>query len=431
MQRITGRSFASLGIFSRSVADQAVLSASSFIVGLLLVRLTSEAQYGYFVLISVAILLAKTLQGSFISPPMVISMTGADESECANLIGSLNRDHRYLLPWLVAGAIVLALIAQLRGALDPSLALTLAAGTVAVIATLRREFFRGVLIAYRRPHEILKADAIYCIVLVAGVYAATFSPYAAALAALAIAIASFIGTSDLSRALWSYKPWNRDARRGKLRELAPLGGWSAFGGGIHWLFSQGYNYLVAGLLDIHAVAALAAMRLLVMPVNLLSTGIATMMFPTVSHWLQHVAPLRVFRRLALFSGGLAALACCYLLVVWLVRQWILADILDKRFEHADSLLFLWSVIAVVMIVRDQLLHFLTARGRFRVTSSLTLVSAVAGISGMIEGIRYLGDIGVLLGLLAGETINVLGLLVMSVRDARQPVVSVEAAPSGQ
>lgn len=420
MQRLTRRSLGSLWIFSGSVADQAILSASSLIVSLLLVRLTSDVQYGYFVLINVAILLAKNLQGSFIVPPMVICLTGADEAECANVVGSLNRDHRHLLPWLVPGAVALALVLGLRHQLDLALTLTLVTGTVAVIATLRREFFRGVLIAYRRPHDILRSDAMYCLVVVAGVYVATFSSLAAAVAAFVIAIASFVGTSGLSKALWRYKPWNREARRGKLRELAPLGSWSAFGSGVHWLFSQGYNYLVAGLLDIHAVAALAAMRLLVMPVNLLSTGIATMLFPTVTHWLQHMPAPRVFRRLTLFAAGLAVLACFYLVIVWFAKNWVLAHILKKQFGHADELLLLWCAIAVVMIFRDQLLHFLTARGRFRITSSLTLLSAIAGISGMIEGIRHFGAVGVLIGLLAGELINVLGLIVMSIREAGRP-----------
>src|ERR1700761_1441349 len=91
-------------MFSGSVAIQAMLSASSFVVGLLLVRRTSNAQYGYYVLITSAILLATSVQWAFISPPMVIRMSSADRTGRADLIGGLRRDQLRLLPWLLVAA---------------------------------------------------------------------------------------------------------------------------------------------------------------------------------------------------------------------------------------------------------------------------------------------------------------------------------------
>src|SRR5580704_17943134 len=91
-------------MFSGAVAIQGMLSASSFVVGLLLVRRTSNAQYGYYVLIISAILLATSVQWSLISPPMVIRMSSADRTERADLIGGLRRDQLRLLPWLLVAA---------------------------------------------------------------------------------------------------------------------------------------------------------------------------------------------------------------------------------------------------------------------------------------------------------------------------------------
>jgi hypothetical protein len=67
--------------------------------------------------------------------------------------------------------------------------------------------------------------------------------------------------------------------------IAPLGALSAPVSRIHWSFSHGYNCLVAGTFDINAVAVLAATRVFVMPANLLSIGIGTLMFPTTLRWL--------------------------------------------------------------------------------------------------------------------------------------------------
>jgi O-antigen/teichoic acid export membrane protein len=416
--KILGKHTTAVRMFSGAVAIQAMLSASSFFVGLLLVRRTSDAQYGYYVLILATISLVASLQGSFIGPPMIIRMSKADHEERANLIGGLLRDQARLLPVIAILPLIFGAFLQIRGSLGVVLALTLLAGTFATITSLRRNFLRSVLFAHRRPNDVLGADALYCILLVLGAYAATFTPLPAATAALTMAIASMLGSVMLTKTLWRVETWNPKAPLGMLREIAPLGAWSAFGSVSHWLFSQGYNYFVAGTLGVTAVAALAATRLLVMPVNLLSTGVASLMLPSVSNWMQHHSPPKVFMRLTLASLGLAALAACYLLVMWLLRGWIFDDILKKQFPDRDFLLELWCVISIVMLCRDQLLHFLVARARFRMTSSVTLISAIISISCSLIVMPYLGARGALVGLLFGELINVAGIVFFSLREAR-------------
>ena len=416
--KLLGKHTAAVRMFSGAIAIQAMLSASSFIVGLLLVRLTSDAEYGYYVLILATVGLVTSLQGSFIGPPMVIRLTKSTREERANLIGGLTRDQTRLLPLFALLPVIFGAFLQIRGKLGFLLALTLLAGTAATITSLRRNFLRSVLFAYRRPNDVLGADTLYSVLLVLGAYAATSTPMPAATAALSMAIASLLGSYLLSKALWRYESWNQKAPLGMLREIAPLGAWSAFGSASHWLFSQGYNYFVAGTLGVTAVAALAATRLLVMPVNLLSTGVASLMLPMVSNWMQHYSLPKVFMRLTLAALGLAALAACYLLVMWLARGWIFDDILRKQLPGRDLLVELWCVIAIVMLCRDQLIHFLIARAKFRLTSTVTLISAVISISSSLIAMRYIGAPGALVGLLLGELFNIAGIVVFSLRDSR-------------
>src|SRR5690606_11593283 len=58
-------------MFSGAVVDQALLSASSLAVGLLLIRHASELQYGYFVLVTSVLMLTTSLQSAFIGPAMI------------------------------------------------------------------------------------------------------------------------------------------------------------------------------------------------------------------------------------------------------------------------------------------------------------------------------------------------------------------------
>lgn len=405
-------------MLSGGIAVQILTSASSLVVALVLIRYISNAEYGYYILITTAVFLATTIQFSFIQPPMVIRLTGADRAARADLIGGLYRDQSRLVRLLAVAAAIVFVVLCLSRRLDTRLAVIVLASAAAVMAALYREFFRMVLFAYRLPNAVLKADSVYCLLLIGGVALATQSNYPAAVAALGMALAAVAGRLLLSRALWRHEPWNRRAPHGMLREIFHQGSFSAFGGGVHYLFSQGYTYLVAATLNVASIAALAATRLPVSPVGLLANGISAVMLPTVSRWSHQHVGSAVLRRLALFACGLAAAMCCYLLVMWWARDWIFVHVLKKNFEQRDVLLLTWAVIAVNTAFRDQFEYFLVARGRFRITSSVTFVSAAVSLSTSYFALRHFGVIGAPLGILLGELVNVTGLILFSLREAR-------------
>jgi O-antigen/teichoic acid export membrane protein len=194
-----------------------------------------------------------------------------------------------------------------------------------------------------------------------------------------------------------------------LREIAPQGSWAAFGSAAHWIFAQGYVYLAAMMFDVGAVAPLAATRLLVQPVALLSTGIGTLMLPTASKWTVDHEPRVVLRRLILFATLLAAMSGVYLIAVWYSRDWIFESLLRKHPERGDLLLAMWSFIGLVVIYRDQLLHFLVARAQFRASSTVTAMGAMIAVIVCLFAMRWLGVAGVLLGVMAGEIANLAGI----------------------
>jgi len=324
-----------------------------------------------------------------------------------------------LWPALAAACGGLDILLRICGVIDNQMMFLVLAATTAIAAALYREFFRIVLLSYRRPNSVLRADAIYVVLLVAGAWIASRSPLSATLATLTLGISALVGGMLFSRSLWRFEAWDIRGAPGILREIAPLGFWAAGGTITHWLFSQGYSYLVAGTLDVAAVAAIAATRLLTMPINLLSTGLGSMMLPSISAWLHTHSTRRVLRRQILFSAGLAALALCYLVVIWIFRNWIFLHVFKKHFANADVLLLLWSLVALVMLFRDQLVYLLIVRGRFRLLAALTLASAVAALLLSYTAMRRYGVAGALIGVLAGELLNVCGILYSCFREVRQ------------
>lgn len=411
------RSF--LKIFAGGVANQILLSGASFAAGLLLIRRVSEMQYGYYVLLSSTIPLLAQVQTAFLSAIVTQRLTSSPPEERQSYIGDLYRDQRRLLFILAFACVGAGGLAAATGVIDPLFAALLGCGSIAAVCYLYREFFRMVLFSYRRPYDILRGDVVYAGVFLAGMWIATRTPIAAIVAALTIGLAALLGGGLLNRALWRHEAWTTGAATGVLVATARLGKWAAAGAAVHWAFTQGYAYVVASTLDVAAVAAISATRLLLMPLGLFSMGVGTVMLTTASIWMQQHGLRGVLKRLMLFALGMACLAMVYIAVIWYLRDWIFLNVLRRDYPERDLLLKIWSLAFLSMVIRDQLIYFLMVQGRFKLLAGLTFACAILGLLVSYFAVRVYGAAGGPLGLMAGELAHVLGIGVLTVRDARR------------
>lgn len=404
-------------LFGSSIADQAMLSAANFGVGLILIRYAAEAQYGYYILAFNTMMLLTTLQGTFIGTPMVIRLPGLDQAARRQWMGSLLRDQKWLGAAGGALALVVALAGWAVGLFDGESTLVVVAAIGLVLAALYREYLRGILLMYHRPQQVLGADAIYVAVLLAGCALAVRTPVAAAGALLAGTMAALACASVLRRVLAN--DIERGAAPGRLREIARMGFWAASGGVIYWLFNQGYNFLTAATLDLAAVAALAASRLTLMPINLLLAGMQKQLTPLASDWMHGMGARRTLRRLMLFSLALALFTLLYGAVIWLLRDWIFLDLMRKDFPQRDLLLVLWIGLFVLMVIREPIMMVPLLRQRFRALSAATLVCALIALAISYVGMLQLGPVGAVIGILTGEACYGLAVIVMAWREVRR------------
>ena len=415
------RGFAFARLLSSAVSSQALLSAGNFIIGLILIRNISNIQYGYYVLIFSAILLLISLQNAFFRPQLAIRFPKLDQAGRGELVGGFYREQRRLLPPLGVVIMIVAIALWYAGVLNsPTGPLALAA-VIAILAILYREYFRMVLFVHHRPQNVLPTDILYVVFAVIGVYIATFTSEPAVTAVMALCFAAVVSGILLFRTLRRFEPWNIQGAQGILREVAPLSTWSTAGAGIHWIFSQGYVYLVASTLGVTAVSAIAATRLLMMPMNLVSTGIGSLMMPLASNWLHHHGARLVWQRLMLFALGMAVTTVCYFTVLWWMRDWIFTVVLKKQFAQRDALLMLWGAAILVIVMRDQLVYLLAAQGRFRTLSSFTFICAVISLIASYTAMLRFGVTGALIGMLLGEFINVSGIVILSFRSIQSPL----------
>jgi O-antigen/teichoic acid export membrane protein len=104
--------------------------------------------------------------------------------------------------------------------------------------------------------------------------------------------------------------------------------------------------------------------------------------------------------------------------MWSMRDWIFLHILKRDYPQRDLLLGIWSLVFFCTVLRDQVIYLQMARGHFKRLAGLTFLCAVLGLSVTFLAIRQYGAAGGLLGLLAGEILHVIGVMVLAVRDLR-------------
>ena len=407
-----------LRTFGMGLTMQALLSGANFAVGLILIRRTSDLQYSFYVLATNALLLLTALQTSFIQPYVVSNLTTLDVNERHGIVGALVRTSSRWVPVLCGIAIAVTWVLSAAQLIQSDTALLVSVCLLAGGLALSREFFRVTLFAYRRPSNVLQADLAFVAVLISGAFIATLAARTATVAILGVGLANLIGYLLLRRSLWRYEPWNTHTTEHIMGKIAAAGAWAILGSGIHWLLIQGYSYLVAGVLNISDVASIAATRLMLMPVFVLSGGVSMLLFPMTSRWVHDLGTRAASRRLLMLVAGLGAAALTYMLAMWLLRDWIFTVILKKQFTHRDPLLLLWSAVFLVTLCRDQLATLPASRARFRDMTLMTGVSAVVWLLTSYLAMLKYGPSGAVMGILAGEFINICGIIFMVFKETR-------------
>jgi O-antigen/teichoic acid export membrane protein len=169
---------------------------------------------------------------------------------------------------------------------------------------------------------------------------------------------------------------------------------------------------------------------MLMPVFVLTIGVQDLLVPTAAQWYAESGLSQLTRRLLRFLLGMFLLDLVYLLVVWVCRDWLTTTVLHKEIDERDLLLMLWTLVAVIGLVRDVLQCALYALGRMKSMARQTALAAVVALLLTWFGIGWWGAPAVLIGQIAGELVNLGGiaLLLWAAHRGPQPVRARLAPP---
>jgi O-antigen/teichoic acid export membrane protein len=366
-----------------------------------------------FVLVQSAITLLISAQMAWLSSPLAVLAPAKAPALRRLMVGAVESSQRRFLRRGSAVALAVPLVGYFLHYWTLLQAFVVVFGIAACWAALQREYLRGVLLIYARPQAMLRADMINVAVLLVGALIAVYGPSPTILWAVAALIASALAGEASARRSLAKDPGLATGDAAPFwREMRPLAVWATVGAMTYWIYNQSYNYVLAGRIDLTAVADVNAARLLLMPTIVLTVGVKTLLVPTAASWLAESSVGRLIRRLLLFASGIAVIDVVYCVAVWIFRDTVTHDLMHKTIGNRDLLLMLWAVLSLIALYRDLLQTGLFALRKFKSLAGVTAMSAAASLTIMWWGIKSWGPAAALIGQVAGETINLFGVVVL-------------------
>jgi O-antigen/teichoic acid export membrane protein len=406
--------------FSVSVIDQIVLSGANFAVGLLLIRQTSDLDYGMFVLVQSAIALLMSAQVAWLSSPLAVLAPAKTAALRRLMVGSVELSQKKFLRNASVVALLIPTVGYFTSVWSGLESFVIGLGILACWASLQREYLRGVLLIFGRPHDMLRADVVGVVILLVGAFIAAYGAGIAVVWAVTALIVSAVVCGLVARRSLEADPGFVVGDAGEFwREMRPLAVWATVGALTYWIYSQSYNYVLASRINLKAVADVNAARLMLMPTIVLTVGVKTLLVPTAAAWLAESSVGRLIRRLLWFASGIALIDLVYCIGLWLFRDVLSHDLMHKSISNRDLLLVLWATLSLIALYRDLLQTGVFALKKFRSLAAITAASAIVSLTIMWFGIRHWGAAAALIGQVAGETINLLGVAGILVAAYRQ------------
>lgn len=336
------------------IADQAILSGTSFATSVVVARLCAPAQFGLYVLGTAVLLALRELQLGLVTGPLAVLGSMEDDARFCRYVSPL-----ILLQMLVcAGAAATAVAASfiLRttspGSPLPSILVVLA---VALIFVQAQEFCRRILLVRFRLVRFLINDVVFCISQVAAVglvvwlkpqggHAAFSASDVFLCQAGAGAVALLVGAYQVRHFvvlghLFRGKPLLMNWQFGRWNLLSSL---------CAVAYQQTVYFILAALAGPAAVAQLEAPRLVVAPFMVLIMGWSNLVGPFAARKFTIEGLAATKRYLNAASRTLVLTISLAIVPIALFSNHIVPVLLGRSYATGGAILWIWSLTVIMM-----------------------------------------------------------------------------------
>lgn len=392
------------------VAGQSLLSAASFAISLVLVRVASKEHFGLYTLGTTVMTLAAGMMNALIYTQMTV--TGPRIQAAARPVyhgAMLLAQYIVLVPVVVAGVVAILLSASNSGADALQTRILAPAVGIACLGYALLDFSRRLNYLTGHGPRALAYDSIYV-----------------ALLALGLALLVALGESDrlywfifgliclaaVACGLAALKPhelpWAAAASRVRpsLTDAWRNGSWALAGMLVTWVQGSAYVYMLQLAMGSTAVADANAARLLMVPPLVLQTGLGIAVLPRLASSTaagdRHAAAqlaLKVF-------GPVLLGVLLYSALVLSLWEPLSGVMLGTEYVGLRAVVLAWAVVIGLIVIRAGLSALLQAERRFRALTLSGLAAATLVLLCTILLVREFGVVGAVMALGAGELLLV-------------------------
>jgi O-antigen/teichoic acid export membrane protein len=383
-------------------ADQAMLSAMNFLTAIILIKMVSRVEYGYYSIAFTVILFLISIQNAIINAPLAVLLVQKKSTQKREYVSSLCYG-QYIAILPAAGfCFVITLLLKFIG-FDPTLTAVVISICLAISGILLREFIRSYFFAEEKGVKVFKLDVLY-LTIYFGFITITYL-----LLRISVDKIFFImGLSALLAGLFFGKNIGWQLRSKPIKdsytENWKLGKWALGGVIVTHLQNYCYLYFLGAMVGSTAVAEVSAARLLIMPLVFVQAGWNKIVVP-------HGSKLREQKKINLFFKHLIAvcLIIVFVMGVYITFLMMISGVLQnyllgEKYANSFNYLVLWGIIFVIEFIVNNASSGLVVLKKFHAITKMNFLTMIITIGCAYFFIRSHGIQGGLIALIIGSTI---------------------------
>jgi O-antigen/teichoic acid export membrane protein len=383
-------------------ADQAILSAMNFLTAIILIKMVSRVEYGYYSIAFTIILFLISIQNAIINAPLAVLLVQKKSTQKREYVSSLCYGQYIAILPAACFCFAITLLLKFQG-LDSTLAAIIISICFAVFGILLREFIRSYFFADEKAMKVFKLDVLY-VTLFFGFITLTYLFFK-----INVGKIFFItGLSALLVGMFFGKNINWQFRLKPIKESYSenwkFGKWALGGVTVTHLQNYCYLYLLGALVGSTAVAEVSAARLLIMPLVFVQAGWYKIVVP-------HGSKLREQKKIKLFFKHLVTVCVIiafgigvYITFLMMFSEVLQNYLLGEKYANSFNYLFLWGVIFAIEFIVGNAASGLVVMKKFHVITKMNFLTMLVTIGCAYFFIRSHEIQGGLTAMIIGSTV---------------------------
>lgn len=355
-------------------ASQALISISNLVIGLVLARTVSPREYGLYVLGFSIAMIVVGVQESLVSTPVTVRLATATPVRKVRLLAQ-TRHALTSVSLLLFGAAAVWDLALWATSTGESIRFF---GTCSVVAALgwgAWDFRRTESFALGSTRRLARIDMTYVVLVLGG-----FGLLLLAGQISARAVLLDVGVAGILAAAVSggRQPFQA-ARLPRLKRMMgcwwQTGRWSFGASQITWIQSQGYIYLVSGMLSIAALAAVSAARMLFAPLATLFAAWAKSSLPQLARLFGERDRSGFWRAMGVGLVLFLAINCLWGISLFAARGFVAETVFLGKYPDIMELAGWWLFAMTMTHLRSVAAIGLRSTGGFTQLTRIAFVGA--------------------------------------------------------